>query len=190
MKLLLMTPILALIACNRPTPLPQTAPVTSTRQTPTTPKTARDFYNELEAANGLQNAAHEYVCFEDDASSQRFFIFGEGKLLREFLEENRKKMSEKDRTMLNNSLIVKFYEKGVPTTGDVEYLTKDGTAEDSWVSGPMPTSGRLLRVNFILNWETLRYKRAAEGKAKGESFYRPMFTTYGRCERIAPTPSK
>jgi hypothetical protein len=46
-------------------------------------QTARDYYNELYKAGGLDRMADRYVCFTDDPKQENFFIFGESKDIRE-----------------------------------------------------------------------------------------------------------
>ena len=46
---------------------------------------ARQFYNELYKAGGLDRMAAVYVCFDDDEKFQTFFIFGESKTMREMM---------------------------------------------------------------------------------------------------------
>jgi hypothetical protein len=37
--------------------------------------TARDYYNELHDAKGLDGFADQYVCFDNDPNKDSFFIF-------------------------------------------------------------------------------------------------------------------
>jgi hypothetical protein len=45
-------------------------------------QTAREYYNELYAAGGLDRMVDEYVCFFEKPELKNFFLFGENKLLR------------------------------------------------------------------------------------------------------------
>src|ERR1017187_894317 len=61
--------------------------------------TARDYYNELHDAKGLDNFADQYVCFDNDPSGESFFIFAQSSILRDFLKAN----GDRKSTRLNSS---------------------------------------------------------------------------------------
>jgi len=50
------------------------------------PQTARDYYNEIYRAGGLDNFADGEVCFDDDPKLDTFFIFGQSKHMRGFMQ--------------------------------------------------------------------------------------------------------
>jgi hypothetical protein len=55
--------------------------------TPQAPsQTARDYYNEIYKVGGLDNFADGEVCFDDDPKLDTFFIFGQSKHMREFMQ--------------------------------------------------------------------------------------------------------
>jgi len=95
-------------------------------------QTARDYYNELYKAGGLDRMADRYVCFTDDPKHENFFIFGESKDVRESMmaDGTFSKMPKAFQDRLKKDwLIVRPYIKGVPF--EQEYLDKNG---ESWVS--------------------------------------------------------
>lgn len=51
-------------------------------------QTARDYYNEIYAAGGLDRLTARYVCFNDNPDVKAFFIFTENKYLREYIISN------------------------------------------------------------------------------------------------------
>jgi hypothetical protein len=52
----------------------------------TQPQSARDYYNEIYKAGGLDRVADGEVCFDDDPTMTYFFIFGQSKHMREFMQ--------------------------------------------------------------------------------------------------------
>jgi hypothetical protein len=95
-------------------------------------QSARQYYNELYKAGGLDRMADGYVCFDDDNKLETFFIFGESKTIREFLIANGSfgKMSDEFQKKLKEDfLIVRGYDKGV-AIGEEEFYYHDGS---SWV---------------------------------------------------------
>ena len=77
------------------------------------PITARDYYNELNAANEFKAYSDEYVCFyEDDVPS--FLVAAKGEDVLQLMESNGEKIS-KDLTAVKGHLLYKTYYKGVLT---------------------------------------------------------------------------
>jgi hypothetical protein len=182
MKLLTGVVVLCVIGCKSPAPSTASEPKTPAPIQAPPPSPARQYYNELKAADGLDKKANEYVCFRDDPESDAFFIFGEGRYVSDFYEFSGKPLPKKEKEMMDKTLIIRHYKKGVATYSGNEYLTKE---DEEYVSEPGMVSGRLLRVRFILNWQTLRYKRDVEYKPKGASGWTPVEgtdTIYGKCE--------
>src|ERR1700675_4151544 len=95
-------------------------------------QSARQYYDELYKAGGLDRMAAPYVFFDDDGKLETFFIFAESKLLREFMiaDGTFTKMKKDFQDKLKQDfLIVRGYDKGV-TIGDEDFYEKDG---GSWV---------------------------------------------------------
>jgi hypothetical protein len=150
---------------------------------------ARDYYKELYAAGGLDRMADGYVCFFDDSNIGNFFIFGEGKHLREFMMANgtfEKLPKEAQAAMKTDFLVVRGYTKGVPF-GSQDFYTKD---KDSWVTeeGVMKNKDDSLafRMRLDINWQTLRFRRSVEILNPDLSFQGEV-PLFGRCEKIPPT---
>ncbi|HEV2288314.1 MAG TPA: hypothetical protein VGR81_05105 [Candidatus Acidoferrales bacterium] len=145
--------------------------------------TARDYYKELYAAGGLDRLADGYACFEDDPKAEAFFIFGEGKYIRESMTADGtfSKLPKSTQLLMKKGfLMVQGYDKGVPWQSD-ELLRKD---EGSWVSDErMLDKHTLVRIKFTINWQTLRYKWAAEA-LNLDSTYRSEVASFGKCERV------
>jgi hypothetical protein len=147
-------------------------------------QTARDYYNELYAAGGLDRMADEYVCFQDKQEATPFFIFGHSEIIREFLKANgqfSKLTKTQQRELSKSFLIMRGYNKGIPWKEE-SYFDKDG---DSWVTEKGKLYGGRLRLRLTINWQTLRYKYAAEILDKDGS-YQEEKSSYGRCERVSP----
>jgi len=118
--------------------------------------TARDYYNELHDATGLDNFADQYVCFDNDPRSESFFIFAQSSILRDFLKANGgwKQLSKGEQATLSKDwLILRNYTKGVATAGGRRFLSERG---DAWVENPIKTSGGSMRYQFEINWQTFR----------------------------------
>ena len=146
-------------------------------------RTARDYYNELYSAGSLDRVAGAHVCFQDDPRVDTFFIFGEGKDLRdsmtadgvfsEFPRANQEQMK-------TDFVVLRGYVKGIPWKGQ-EILEKD---ESSWISDQrMLDEHTPIKIRFGINWQTLRYKYAVE-VLNMDSTYRTEVASFGRCEEI------
>ncbi len=80
-------------------------------------QTARDYYNEIYAAGGLDRGAARYVCFNEDPGVKAFLIFTESKYLREYMISNGTfdKLSKAEQAELKKEFLVfRGYDKGVP----------------------------------------------------------------------------
>ena len=148
------------------------------------PKTARDYYNEIYAAGGLDRMADGHVCFDEDPKLDTFFIFGESKDIREFMMADgtfSKMPKDMQAKLKTDFLIVRNYEKGVPAANQ-DFYEKDG---ESWVTEKFKVGKECcLRVRFTINTQTLRYKRAVE-ILNPDSTYRSEKARFGRCETVA-----
>jgi hypothetical protein len=130
--------------------------------------------------------ADAFVCFDDDANLQTFFIFGESKTLREFMMADgtfEKLSKDFQQGLKKDFLIVRGYDKGV-TVGDEDYYQKDGSSwvGDKFVLSKQPKTFGRLRLN--LTWETLRYKRSMEILNPDMSLKRQV-ARYGKCEKVS-----
>jgi hypothetical protein len=148
-------------------------------------QTARDYYNEVHAAGGLDRMVSRYVCFNDDPEVKAFFIFTENKYLREYMMSNGTfdKLSKAQQTeMKKDFLMFRGYDKGVPLATE-DFAQPDGT---SWISDKfMLDKNTPARVRFSISWETMRYKRSVE-LLKSDDTLQGEVPAYGRCERISP----
>jgi hypothetical protein len=149
--------------------------------------TARDYYNELQDAKGLDGFADQYVCFDNDPNSDSFFIFAQSSILRDFLKINGgwNQLSKDEQALLNNDwLILRNYTKGVATAAGRRTLGKLG---DNWVEEPYKIpSGGSMRYRFAINWQTLRYSAGIDSRTSAGGAYLPVKEHYGRCEKVKP----
>jgi hypothetical protein len=152
----------------------------------TAPLTARDYYNELYKAGGLDRFADGEVCFDEDASSENFFIFGQSKYIRESMKADGtfEKLTKKMRIQLDKDfLILRGYAKGIPFK-DEEYFDKDGS---TWLSPVYDLDPRnSMRIRLTINWQTLRYKRAVE-MLDHDLHYKKEVAKFGKCEDVSPS---
>lgn len=149
-------------------------------------QSARQYYGELYKAGGLDRMADAFVCFDDDAKLETFFIFGESKTIREFMTaDGTFAQSSKDfqQKLKQDFLIVRGYDKGV-AIGEEDYYQKDGS---SWVSEKFVLSKQpktFGRIRLSLTWETLRYKRSVEILNPDMSL-KSQVARYGKCEEVS-----
>src|SRR6266702_282689 len=90
-------------------------------------QTARDYYNEIYAAGGLDRFVSRYVCFNEDPDVKAFFIFTENKYLREYMISNgtfNKLSNAEQAEFKKDSLLFRGYSKGVPVAS-IDVLTPD-----------------------------------------------------------------
>jgi hypothetical protein len=149
--------------------------------------TARDYYNELHDAKGLDRMADQYVCFDDDPTKDSFFIFAQNRIIRDFLKSNGgwSHLSKDQQALLSKDwLILRNYTKGVATAGGERTLSK---LDDLWVEEPYKIAGGgSLRYRFAINWQTLRYSAGVDRKTSPSDRYVPVKEYYGRCEEVKP----
>jgi hypothetical protein len=145
-------------------------------------QSARDYFNELYKAGGLDRMADEYVCFDDSLELQKFFIFSKSDTLKLFLMDTGAyaKLPKSQQSALNKGfLIVRGYDEGVALPYE-ETDSKDGS---TWVSDTFDIQKTPMRMRFGLTWETMRYKRALE-ELNANSTLKNEYPRYGRCEAI------
>jgi hypothetical protein len=150
-----------------------------------TPRTAREYYDEIYKAGGLDRFADGHVCFDEDVTNENFFIFGQSKYLRQYMIEKGTfaKLSKSQQAILGKDfLIVRGYNKGIAFSKE-EFYEKDGA---SWVSDIYDLDKKnSIRIRLTINWQTLRYKRAVE-MLDHELRYKSEIAKFGKCEEIPP----
>lgn len=149
-------------------------------------QTARDYFNELYKAGGLDRMADEYVCFDDSKELQTFFIVAKSDVLKDFLVSNGQfaKLPKAHQAQLNKGfLILRGYDKGV-AVGEEETYSKEG---DTWLSDVFPIGSQRtpMRIRVSVTWETLRYKRSVE-ILDAQHELQSQVARYGKCEEISP----
>jgi hypothetical protein len=115
-------------------------------------QSARQYYDELYKAGGLDRMADAYVCFDDDGKLDTFFIFAESKLLREVMIADgtftklKKGYQEK---LKQDFLIVRGYDKGV-TIGEEDFYEKEGGSwvDETFVLSKQPRTLARMRLNL------------------------------------------
>lgn len=150
-------------------------------------QSAREYFNELYKAGGLDRMADEFVCFDESPDLQTFFIVAKSDVLRDFLKTtgDYEKLPASDKAALSKGyLIVRGYDKGVPV-GEREFYYRDGT---TWASDvfKMNKEAALMRLRLSIAWETLRYKRTVE-ILDDDSKLQSQIARYGRCENVPTT---
>jgi hypothetical protein len=148
-------------------------------------QTARDYYNELYKAGGLDRWADEYVCFADEGDNQNFFILTQSEDIRKYLMADGsfgKLPKEIQGKMQKDFLIVRGYNKGI-AFADKQIFDKD---RNSWVSDKVVMKNMPLRMRITITWETMRYKREVE-VLNADSTVKAALPGYGKCEEIPST---
>jgi hypothetical protein len=149
------------------------------------PHTAREYYDEIYKAGGLDRMADGYVCFADDAANENFFIFGESTVIRDVMiaDGTFTKLPKNMQAKLKQDwLIVRGYAKGIAFDSE-QYFDKDG---GSWIDEPRRLDAHsIIRVRLTINWQTLRYKRAVEMLTPAMK-YQSEVAQFGRCEPVSP----
>ena len=157
------------------------------QQTPANPVTARDYYNELNAANEFKTYSDEYVCFyEDDVPS--FLVAAKGEDVLQLTESNGEKIS-KELTAVKGHLFYKTYYKGVlsggleempPVRDTIGYSTVNYRVTLTQHTGKVP-----LTITYSINWSTGRIRMIVETGTVGSRNY-SMQDRSGKCEFIHP----
>ena len=151
-------------------------------------QTARDYYNEIYKVGGLDNFADGEVCFDDDPKLDTFFIFGQSKHMREFmqLDGTFAKLSKPMQAKLKKDfLIVRGYNKGIAFDNN-DFYDKDGASWLDEATGFIDKAKtRQMRIRLTINWETLRYKRSVEILDQDSKFLSEV-AHFGRCEDVSP----
>jgi hypothetical protein len=145
-------------------------------------QSARDYFNELYKAGGLDRMADEYVCFDESPELQTFFIYTDSEVLKEFFIQNGAfaKLPKGQQADLNKGfLVVRQYDKGI-ALGDKTSYSKDGS---SWVTEMFYANKTPMRMRLTVTPETLRYRRTVE-ILNANSELQSEVARYGRCERI------
>jgi hypothetical protein len=151
-------------------------------------QSARQYYDELYKAGGLDRMADGYVCFDDDEKLQTFFIFAESKTLREFMiaDGTFAKMTKDFQGKLKHDfLIVRGYDKGV-TVGDEDFYEKDRSSwvDEKFLLSKQPKTFGRMRLDYAP--ETLRYKRSLE-ILNPDLTLKEQVARYGKCEVVSPS---
>jgi hypothetical protein len=144
--------------------------------------TARDYYNEIHKAGGLDRMAAGYACFPDEDTG-KFFIFSQSEVVRQFLidEGEYKRLPKDQQTQLDRGFIyLRTYFKGIPRTP--LYIDKDG--ESYLFEGAMKDKGGVIRIRYTFNWTTLRYEETVSVYVKGAGSRSSEHSGYGRCELV------
>lgn len=148
-------------------------------------QSARDYYNEIYKAGGLDRMADGYACFDDDLTLETFFIVGRSEALKQFLigAGEFKTMPRAAQAELNRGfLTMRGYDTGVALSREETYWT-DGS---SFATAPGTISGMKMRIRLSIEWATLRYKRSVEFLNPNGTLKSVPFTHYGRCEEVSP----
>jgi hypothetical protein len=143
------------------------------------PLTARDYFNELKAANNFNHYGDTYVCFRDD-DVPGFAIISRGS---DIIDEMKKAghPPEKDVLEAKNVLFVQTYFKGVANSRQPydPVPGKEGTDWDAEFSKPLHG-----RIAYLINWKTGRYRMLTYALDYDKSS--PAAESSGKCEVIHP----
>ena len=147
-------------------------------------QTARNYYDELYKAGGLDGAASMYACFDDRAESTEFFTFVTSDVVKDYLIENGKfaALPAAQKADLNKGwLHTRVYFRGVPAPNE-NVFHKDG---DAWGGEKTVINGVPMRIRLMISMQTLRYSRDLEFLSAVRTLHADT-ATYGRCEMVSP----
>ena len=146
-------------------------------------QTARDYYNELKAANSFARYRDEYVCFPDD-DAPSFAIMARASDVIEHMKRNGDKAGAETLKQAKDTLFVHRYYKGV---GGEEYIfepvKKGGDDEnvDYMIEFGKPKPGKMV---YSINWTTGRYVLRVYMYQHSKDL--PAADGAGKCELIHP----
>jgi hypothetical protein len=147
-------------------------------------QTARDYFNELKAANTFNRYQDEFVCFRDD-DVPTFVVIAK---ISDVIEDMKKAGNTDDiKTMLQakDSLLVQTYYKGVASDEYIYEPVKKQVADDVnrdyslEFKGPKPS-----KMVYSINWTTDRYLLRVYIFEQSRTI--PASEGSGRCELIHP----
>jgi hypothetical protein len=146
-----------------------------------TQKSARDYYNELDKAHGLEGFSNEYVCFRDDPNDEQFLTFSKTQDIAktypwENFPANKRRAARAE--FEKPGLLMLGYKKGIQL-GEPVVFDKDDVRGNSWV---MLTKVKGMRIHFTINWQTLRYRWSVEEQRLGAWTAIGTADTFGQCE--------
>jgi hypothetical protein len=150
-------------------------------------QSARDYYNELKAANRTTNALNhymdEYVCFADDEVPSFVIIAKAADVIQEMKKGgNAAEAKQLEQSSNKDALFVHTYYKGVAT--DVQIYDAVGTeGTDYSIEFKSPLHGKNV---YSINWATGRYRFRVYALDYNKSV--AAVERSGKCESIHPAP--
>ncbi|MGB9435425.1 MAG: hypothetical protein WBQ89_24470 [Candidatus Acidiferrum sp.] len=139
-------------------------------------QTARDYFNELKAANAFNRYSDEYVCFRDD-DIPSFVVIAKGNTIIEHMKKAGVTPT-KEIVEAKDDIFLQSYHKGVANSEGELYSHVPKTESDYEIEFMKPLHGPSV---YSINWLTGRYRYflyALESKTL------PMLESSGKCERI------
>jgi len=141
--------------------------------------TARDYYNELKAANNFNHYSDTYVCFRDDDSPSFAVISRGSDIIQEMKDSGH--TPEKAVLLAKNELFVQTYYKGVANSLN-PYDSVPGKEGTDWdIEFGKPLHGRIV---YSINWKTGRYRMLTYALDSNKTL--PADESSGKCELIHP----
>ena len=152
----------------------------------TSAQTARDFFNQLKAANTFNRDRDEYACFHNEDAPSFAVIARASDLI-----EQKKKAGDtngiKELEQQKDSLFVQTYYLGVASQEYV-YAAVKGEQLGDTVEYRLVFNGQTPgEIVYAINWTTGRYLLRVFIYRQGRTF--PTTEQFGRCELIHPGPS-
>jgi hypothetical protein len=150
----------------------------------TAAQTARDYFDELKAANTFNHYKDIYACFPEDDPAPSFAVIAPVSEVMKAMEHGGDKDGAKLLAQAKGGLLVQTYYKGV---GSEEYHyegvkrpTEDENKQYEIEFGS-PTPGKMV---YSINWATRRYLLVVYIFQKSKVF--PTTEVGGKCELIHP----
>jgi hypothetical protein len=139
--------------------------------------TARDYYDELKAANNFNQYNDTYVCFRDD-DVPSFAVISRGSDIIDEMNESGH-TPEKAVVQAKDALFVEIYFKGVANKLQpyAPVVGKEGT--DWYFEFSSPAHGKIV---YSINWKTGRYRMLTYALDYNKTL--PADESSGKCELI------
>lgn len=141
-------------------------------------RSARDYFNELRAANQLNRFSDTYVCLADD-DVPSFAVISRGS---DIIDEMRHAGTKLTKEVLaaKKLLFVQIYFKGVPNETEIyEPVGAEGTDWNALFDRPF--KGKIV---YSINWATGRYRMRVYSLTHSSAV--PAAERSGKCELIHP----
>jgi len=137
--------------------------------------TARDYYNELVKAEGLEGISNSYVCFQEKPS-ESFMTFSKSEDIKRTMAYE-KFPAKIVKGFSGHFIVLMGYYKGVQWANPAFLDQESADIRSASYTAPMNIKGMPATLSFNINWKTLRYVYAVSDKDHVQ-----LSASFGKCE--------